>query len=143
MTRGKPLTEDDHDAIRAAFLLTDNSHAIARMTGFPVSTVNDYVRNNRESLRMFRTEKAPELTERIDGLLDFILNEAFDPSRVSSAKLSELMTGIGILVDKRQLLTGKPTARTETGPIDPGKLTPEEREAAARIREKLAAEVPR
>lgn len=140
MTRGKPLSKEDHDAIRAAYLLTDSSHAIARMTGFPVSTVNDYVRKNREELRMFRTEKAPDLTERIDSLLQYILNEAFDPARISSANLGQLMTGIGILVDKRQLLTGKATARTETSTFDPGKLTPEEREAAARIREKLAAE---
>lgn len=140
MARGVPRSENDHDAIRAAYLLTDSGSAIARMTGIPPTTVNAFIRANREELRQLRQEKEIDVTDRIDALLEYILGEAFEPSRIKNANLGQLMTGIGILVDKRQLLTGKATARTETSTFDPGKLTPEEREAAARIREKLAAE---
>lgn len=63
------------------------------------------------------------------------------PEVIASANLKETATAFGIIIDKFQLLTGQATARTETGPTDPGRLTPEEREVAARIREKLAAEV--
>lgn len=69
-----------------------------------------------------------------------MLDHLETPGTIEKMNGQQLAVAMGIIVDKHELLTGEPTSRSETVPIDPGRLTPEEREAAARIREKLEAE---
>jgi recombinational DNA repair protein (RecF pathway) len=141
MAQGKALTDWQEETIRATWLLTENGSEAARLAGCAPTTANAYIREHMDELLQLRQQKAPELSEVISALLQRLVSAAFDPAKLADASLGHLMTGIGILIDKHQLITGKATARTETNTIDPSKLTPEEREMAARIREKLAAEV--
>lgn len=55
--------------------------------------------------------KRGELSERLDSLLDVLIDEMVKATE--GAPLNHLATAFGIAVDKKQLLSGKPTAINE------------------------------
>ena len=143
MAQGVRLSEEQVETIRQAWILTGNAAYAAKLAGCSGSTAAKFVRENRTELLRLRSEKAPSLMETLNAVLTEVLAGLVDPAKIKSAQYGELSRTAGIVIDKMQLLSGQATARVETGAIDPGKLTPEEMEQAARIRAKLAAEASR
>ena len=113
MGQGQQLTDDQIETIRAAWLLTENGSEAARQAGCSPSAACAYIRTHGAELRTLRTEKAPDLIDVIRALLDRTLSYAFDGKKLNDATFSQVVTGIGILVDKYQLVSGAATARTE------------------------------
>lgn len=140
MTRGLPLTDWQTETIRAVWLLTENGSEAARAAGCSSSAANKYIREHLDELRMERQQKRPELVDVLTVLLERLVSVSFDPLKIQQATLADTLRGIGILTDKIQLISGNATVRTESVAVDPGRLTPEEREQAAKIRAKLAGE---
>lgn len=139
MAQGKALSEWQVETVRATWLLTRNGSEAGRAAGCNVATANRYIAAHREELTRLAQDKKPDLADALGAAADRLVSALFDQKRIADAPLVQVATALGIVIDKRQLLTNQPTARVETGPTDPGRLTPEEREQAAKIRAKLAA----
>lgn len=142
MAQGVRLSDQQIETIRAAWVLTGNGSYAAKAAGCATSTANKYIKDHHDELRQLRQEKAPDIAEILNAVLNEVLSGMLDPSKVRDANLNQLATTAGIVIDKMQLLSGQATARTETMAVDPGRLTPEEREQARRLRAKLLGEVP-
>jgi hypothetical protein len=61
------------------------------------------------------------------------------PSVITPTNGRDAATIVGILTDKHQLLSGAATSRTETGPPDSGRFTPDEIEKLAAVAERVKA----
>lgn len=95
--------------------------AAARQTGVSRNTLRSWAQNRERAAPLnIRQEKRDDLADLIQGEIRSIL-DAMNIRR-DSATYRELATAFGIMVDKRQLLIGEPTVRTE----EVGALTPEQ-----------------
>lgn len=95
----------------------------AKHLGVPAMTLSRWAKgSNNPPPNEIVTEKKGELIDWINGELEAVFGVL--PSKRTEASYRDLMTGVGILIDKRQLLTGKPTESIEYK--DTG-LTDEER----------------
>lgn len=81
---------------------------VAKLLDVPAMTISRWFkdRNNPPPTEIV-TEKRIDLLEMINTELEAIFGVL--PNARSSAAYKDLMTGAGILIDKRQLLTGEPT----------------------------------
>lgn len=95
----------------------------ATRCGVPTNTLKGWftLKNNPPPAEL-RSEKKGELVDWINLELEAVFGVL--PDKRNEASYRDLMTGFGILVDKRQLLSGKPTESVEYK--DAG-LTDEER----------------
>lgn len=143
MAQGVRLSEWQVQAIEDAWIMTGNASVGARVAGCNARTAQKHVRENLERLTALAAQKAPSHLETLQYILNRLLGGLADPAKIDQASLGDVAKATGIVIDKMQLLSGQATARVETGAIDPGRLTPEEMEQAARIRKKLAAEAMR
>lgn len=85
---------------------------VSKHCGVPQSTLKGwYTGQNNPPPTELRAEKKGELIDWINTELDSIFGVL--PNKRNDASYRDLVTGIGILVDKRQLLTGKPTESIE------------------------------
>lgn len=136
------LTAEQVAQIRAAYQAEGTINAAARVTGFHHRTVRKYIEGEPAPTTAAKpAPKKEDIPPQMRRVLVLMLDHLLTPGTIEKMNGQQLAVAMGIIVDKHELLTGEPTVRTESGSIDPGKLTPEEREAAARIREKLAAEI--
>jgi hypothetical protein len=88
-----------------------------------------------------RTQKKVDVAAKMGDLQIALIDALMSSEKISKASYQELATTLGITTEKRLLIMGQPTSRNENITADPSaKLTPDEMEAAARIRAKLAAE---
>lgn len=140
MAQGVRLNEWQVQAIEEAWVMTGNASVGARVAGCNVRTAQKHVREHLERLTVLAAQKRPSSLETLQYILNRLLGGLADPTKIEQASLADVAKATGIVIDKMQLLSGQATARVETGAIDPGKLTPEEREQAARLRAKLAGE---
>lgn len=58
-----------------------------------------------------RTQKRLELSERLERIAELVTDNL--PDKIDSASFKDLTIGLGILVEKRQLLRGEPTSNTQ------------------------------
>lgn len=130
--QGKALTDDQIETIRAAWLLTENGSEASRQAGCSTTAANTYIRHHRAELLQLRQQKRPELKDKLGNLIDRLLSVAVDPRKLDEAPLGQVMTGIGIAIDKYQLVTGEATERHEHRNAD------EAREQFARRLDELA-----
>lgn len=72
------------------------------------------------------TEQKKDLAARLEDLAHKLIDAAFDDLKDTDANLQQIHTSLGIVLDKRQLLIGKPTEI-----VDDASLTDDER--ASRI----------
>lgn len=92
---------------------------VASHLGVPARTLSRWHNGEQnEAPDKLVTEKRIDLVAELTDLLGLSLNAA--RSTVGEATYRELMTGVGILVDKVQLLTGQATARAELGGANGG-----------------------
>lgn len=143
MTRAA-LSREQIETIKATFALSGNLSSAARAAGCSKTSARKYVKTDDEFSAM-RAEKTAITIERViekcGSVQDALLDMLVDDNRRQKATMQEVATAFGIVTDKRQLLSGDPTTRTEHVATDvAARLTPEEMEQAARIRERLASE---
>lgn len=139
------LTDEQIERLHLEYAMTGSQSAAARTVGVSISTAHRYLKRDIEdpnsAVAKMRTQKRVDIAARMGEVIEVQLAALAQADKIAKASYQELSTSVGILTDKRLLITGQPTARTETLMADPAaKLTPDEMEAAARIRAKLAAE---
>jgi hypothetical protein len=139
-SRGTPVSDETIEIIKATFAETGNLRAAARAANCSVATAKKYA-ESRDEFEQVRTEKRLSVIEEITRAQVILIQSMIEPKRLRSATLSELSNTFGTVTDKGLLLSGQATNRTAFMTDDPStKLTPEEMELAARVREKLAAQ---
>lgn len=139
MAQGQRLTDWQIETIRLAYAETGKLRHAAREAGCSPSAAKRYVDPVKDGLEHLRTQKKVDIIEEIADVRLALLSAMKSDEKIAKASMAELATSFGILTDKHQLLTNKPTARTESVAVDPAsQLTPEQMEQAAIIREKLA-----
>ncbi len=141
MVQGVKLSDWQEELIRAAYAETGNVAHAAREAGCAYNTAKKYVTDHQDELTKLRNLKRADVVAAMQMVRIRALEELVTPSRLSKASIGELATLTGIMTDKIQLLTGGATTRNEsTVTISRSALTPEDREKARQLREKLLAE---
>lgn len=133
MAQGKPLSAWQIEVIRTTWLLTENGAEAARRAGCSKAAADAYISKHREELQTLRSQKNPPIAEVIEAVLYRVLSVALDNKKLADASLQQVLTGVGILVDKLQLLSGEATERYEHRDLDAA------REELARRIDELAA----
>ena len=137
MGQGQTLTAAKIEIIKATYAETGNYSEAARAANVSVATAKKYA-DADDSLEELRKQKRVDLIDHIAEVQAVLLDAMTEPKRLNKASLSELGNQFGNLTEKRLLLTGQATSRTETLTNDPAaKLTPDERMLAAQLRDKL------
>lgn len=86
--------------------------AVAKHLGVPRSTLRGWhTAQNNPPPSEIRREKRGDLAALIESELDSIFDEM--PNARQDASYRDLATAAGILIDKKQLLSGEPTERAE------------------------------
>lgn len=139
----QPISDEQIEIIKATYAETGNIRASSRAANVSVSTAKKYC-DSSDDLEQIRTEKRIDIIAKIAEVQVVLLDTMMSKNHLGKASLTEIGVTFGIISDKRQLLTGQATQRTETIASDPAaRLTPDEIESAKRIRAKLAAEATR
>ncbi len=136
MAQGQRLTDWQVETIRLAYAETGNVAHAAREAGCAFNTAKSYVNSNRDDLTELRKQKKADVVVQVAAVRIRLLEEMMNPTKLGKSSLYELGTLFGILTDKHQLMTGGATARTESGPFDPARLTTEEVTALAAVAER-------
>lgn len=122
--------------------MTGNAAFAGKVAGCSATSAQVHIKRNLDRLRVVRAQKAPSTIDLLQIALNELISGLLDPQKIKNARLSEVATATGILVDKMQLLRGEATVRTESRSINPDDvLTADEKEMAARLRAKLAGEL--
>lgn len=105
------------DADRAAALAVLDLHAgdvgkAARLLGIPRKTLEGWARGRTEVPAELRRQKRAELAVQLEAIAHLILDLVSE--RLPTASVPQLFTGLGITIDKMQLLKRQPTAITNT-----------------------------
>jgi len=89
---------------------------VARLVGLDPGTVSRIAKGHYDPMippgliEQFQAAESSKLTMAVAMCVDEILE---NPAKVAAASLQQLGTTAAILIDKRELLDGRPTARTE------------------------------
>lgn len=117
MSRGKKTAPETIYKIMASWAITRNYKETADNLGLPVSTVKKIVDEHitEEKFKKLCNEKEIAFTKKADGIINKALNrlERDIDNEDKDIPVNHLTTVIGTLTDKKLLLEGKPTARTE------------------------------
>jgi molybdenum-dependent DNA-binding transcriptional regulator ModE len=140
MAQGQRLSDRQIETIRLAYAETGSVTAAARAAGCSRSAARSHLTAAPDNLAELRQEKRADIVAEIAHVRLVLLTAMGSAEKIAKASMAELATSFGILTDKHQLLTGGATSRPDTGRVEPGRLTPEEREQAARLRAKLLGE---
>jgi len=117
--RGKRTSPEKVEEVKALSLIY-SPDAVSAKLSLPLRTVysilskrdNPAIETRREEKRLQVVDKVWDDKEReiqkIKSKMEMIL-DGLDQEKVNKARLTELSTSYGILFDKRQLLTGRPT----------------------------------
>lgn len=145
MAQGSRITDEQIETIRATYAMTGKLTDAAKASGVSKSCAQKYIHTS-DDLEQLRTEKTVATIETIivkcGEVQEKLLEALTDPARIAKASMQECATAFGIVTDKRQLLSGQATDRREHVSADvASRLTAEEMEQAAKIRERLSAQV--
>ena len=142
MAQGKRLSDTQIEEIRLAYAETGVVADAARAAGCSEASARKYCHAPNDGLAELRAEKKADVVAKIAEVRSAYLDHMLKESVIKEATAKDSAVIVGVLTDKHQLLSGAATARTETTAADPNRLTPEEKEQAARLRAKLLGEVP-
>lgn len=139
------LTDEQIEQLHYEYAQSGKIAVAARNVGVAWSSANRYLKNEstdpESPLAKMREQKKVDISEKIGEVILAQLEALKNPQKINQASYDELTRGVGILTDKRLLLTGQATSRAETIVGDAAAvLTPEERMMAARLRSKLLAD---
>jgi transposase len=113
--RRRSYSDDDKAAALAALAANgDNVNRTARQLGLSESTLRGWKnrRGTPDEIASLRDQKKGDLASSLEVIAHEIVG--IIPGKLGEANLRELATALGIVIDKRQLLIGAPTDRTET-----------------------------
>lgn len=117
MPRGKKTTPETIYKIMTSWAVTKNYKETADNLGLAVSTVKKIVDEHITEDKFVKlcSEKEQEFTAKADKIIDKALNrlEKDIDNEMKDIPVNHLTTVIGTLTDKKLLLEGKPTTRTE------------------------------
>jgi IS30 family transposase len=136
------LTDEQIERLHLEYALSGKVRQVARTLNIAPSTVTRHLRKpDPVALQEARTQKKVEIAERFGDLQVALIDALMDKSKIEKASYQELANTLGIATEKRLLVMGQATVRTETLTADPAdKLTPDERMLAAQLREKLMSD---
>jgi IS30 family transposase len=136
------LTDEQIERLHLEYALSGKVRQVARTLNIAPSTVTRHLRKpDPVALQEARTQKKVEIAERFGDLQVALIDALMDKSKIEKASYQELANTLGIATEKRLLVMGQATVRTETLTADPAdKLTPDERILAAQLREKLMSD---
>lgn len=109
----RPAVYQDYSIDRKAEVLalvksnTGNIAQTARETGIPYQTIQTWLINS-DRFAEIQCQKQTDLASRFEGAANDWLTIA--EGKAKDAPFNQLMTGVGIAVDKMQLLRGAPTS---------------------------------
>lgn len=114
--RGQRITPEKIETIKAVFAETDSLTAAAKAACVSMGTASKYAKSSDE-FEELRTEKRAlvigSIAEELAEVRQLYLNHLKEVSVIAAASAKDAATVIGIVTDKEQLLTGKPTERSE------------------------------
>lgn len=117
MPRGKKTSPEVVYEIMTSWAVTKNYKETADALGLPVSTVKKIVDENanEEKFEKLCKEKEQEFSKRADNIIDkaFKRLERELDNEEKDIPVNHLTTVIGTMTDKKLLVEGKPTTRTE------------------------------
>jgi hypothetical protein len=138
MGQGRAITDEQIEVIKASYVETGSVRAASRAAHVSVATAKKYA-DTTDDLEQHRTEKRLTVIQVIADSQIKILNAITDPHKLKSAPISELSHAFSSITEKALLMAGQATSIT--GTTDPStRLTPDEMELAAKIREKASAQ---
>jgi hypothetical protein len=115
--RGKKITPEQIERLKAAYAESGNISESARIAGLTRPTAQKYVRLSDEfdkARQEKREETIKDAAEQIAKAREMYLDHLMQPTVIATADAKDTATVIGILTDKHQLISGGATARTET-----------------------------
>lgn len=105
----------DHDRAAALAALDANGGNVfktSKQLSIPRATLQEWAAGRvNDDVPELRHEKKQELSERLDEIAHKILDVL--PKKLAEATAPQLATALGIVIDKKQLLTGEATSRNE------------------------------
>ena len=118
----------DDDKAKALVMLQTNQGNIARTAKqleLPRSTLTAWAKGEKGVSGVTAeliAEKTSEVIEKLDRNIDLYLEAAQDPQKIAKASLKDINLSLAIAVDKRQLLSNKPTSISQTSRSDEERL---------------------
>ena len=117
MARGKKTPPETIFAIMASWAVTDNPAETARQLKLPETTVRDIIEANKDKPEFveLRKEKREEFSAKASRIIDKALDrlERDIDDELKNIPTNHLTTVIGVLTEKKLLIDGRPTERTE------------------------------
>lgn len=117
MPRGKNTSPEMIYEIMTSWAITNNVNETAKQLGIAESTVRKIVKANKDKSEFTKLceEKKETFSKKADKIIDKALNrlERDIDNKDKDIPVNHLTIVIGTLTDKKLLLEGKPTARTE------------------------------
>jgi len=102
--------EEKANALAALAANAGNIERTARELSIPASTLQHWANGNvHAQVTNLRDQKKGVLAEGLEDVAWRLL-EGVTPAKIAETDVRELLTAVGIAVDKMQLLRGKPTA---------------------------------
>ena len=139
-TQGLTLSDEQVEIIKATFAETGSVRAASRAANVSVATAKKYA-DNRDEFEQLRTAKRADIITRIGEIQIALLDAMIEPKRLKDAGLSTVASAFATLTEKRLLMSGEATSRTETMATDTAvRLTPDEKMLAAQLRDKLMSD---
>lgn len=114
MDRKQWTDQDKATALAALDANNGNVNRTAKQLHIAESTLRSWTngRGTNSDVAVLHEVKKGELADRLEEIAHRILNTL--PDKLKDANVQQLATALGIVLDKKQLLEGKPTERTET-----------------------------
>ena len=138
--RGVELTDWQIEAVKLGYAESGNIAHAARVANVPYHAAKHYRDENYRELEALRDEKHKDIISSLALVRRLAIEELATPTRLAKASIQELVMITAVMTDKIQILTGGATANVVHSVANPQALSPEERERARELREKMLAD---
>ncbi len=113
-TKRRPWTDADKERAIAVYITTGNLSRTSKETGVPISTLRGWLAEQPvEKVKEAREEAQAEFVRKAWEAVEAHVKHLAEESSVRATTARDSATIVGILIDKIQLVTGKPTAINE------------------------------
>jgi transposase-like protein len=132
------LSDWEKAQVDQAYIERGNIAYAARAANVAYKMAHFWVKSHIEDLVAARKEKREDFLAAFNLVRRLALEELSDPVRIKKASTHDLVVIVGVMTDKVNLLQGAPTSHVRVDSnIRPEALTPEDRERARQLREKM------
>jgi len=136
------LTDEQRETVLLAYAQTGSKRAAARKADCSEASVRRIIADADAetvgALTQMRAQKRVDLAETLGDVEIALARALMDPRKIAEAPLDKVAVALGIVIDKRQLVTGKPTTRNEQVAVV-SQMSAEEKEQARQFRERMLA----